>query len=612
MTNKELNILFLEDNPLDVDLAKIALRQAGLSCKFTVSETRKDFIENLNESIDVILADYTLPQYNAIDALKDIKEHGLDVPVIIVTGTVSEEVAVECIKQGAADYLLKDRLARLGAAINQALEEKKLQKAKVLAEEELRKSEERYRFLVEFSPDPVILYFGDILNYANQACLDTLGASSLEEVVGKTAYDFVHPEDYDLLRDRDHRTQTEGETLPADIVRTLTLDGRTIYVEVKTSRIDIQNEKGEQAYLTVFRDLSDRVHREKELQAIGTISEALRMATDPAEVVPVLLDEVTRLLEADGALLGICDSNTKDLIFTAGHGIYVDIEEGYFIKSDSVPEYVYQTRDIYLLSADGIEVGKTGLDKTPLEAAKSIVVIPLIAQEKSIGVMGIGKSIDISEQDIRLLRAIGDIAGTGLHRAFLQEEMEANFVETVVALANTLEVRHTQTADHSQKMALFAVETFRLLADSEEDLQIIRWGALLHDIGKIGIPDDILQKDGPLTDEEWETIKKHPEIGAEIVAPIRKLADVAPIVRAHQEKFDGTGYPFGLKGEEIPLGARVLAVVDAYSAMTEDRVYRKAIGKEAAIKELKDCAGKDFDPQVVEAFIEIIDEFGGK
>jgi len=193
-----LNILFLEDNPLDVDLAIVALKQAGIECAYDRVDTRQEFIDSLNDSLDIILADYTLPQYNALEALSDLKEKGLDIPVVIITGTISEEVAVECIKQGAADYLLKDRLTRLGPAINQVLEEKKLRQAKAQAEQELIASEERYRFLTEFSPDAIILQFGDDISYINQAGLDMLGASSLEEVIGMSTFTpakiIKHPE----------------------------------------------------------------------------------------------------------------------------------------------------------------------------------------------------------------------------------------------------------------------------------------------------------------------------------------------------------------------------------------------------------------------------------
>jgi len=156
-------------------------------------------------------------------------------------------------------------------------------------------------------------------------------------------------------------------------------------------------------------------------------------------------------------------------------------------------------------------------------------------------------------------------------------------------------------------LATWAQAVARALACSEEEVQRVYWGALLHDIGKIGVPDEILRKAGPLTDEEWELMKRHPELGAEIVAPVENLVDVAPIIRSHQEKYDGSGYPDGLRGEEIPLGARILAVVDAYGAMTDERVYRKARSPEDAVAELRRCAGTHFDPEIVEVFLDVLE-----
>jgi len=143
----------------------------------------------------------------------------------------------------------------------------------------------------------------------------------------------------------------------------------------------------------------------------------------------------------------------------------------------------------------------------------------------------------------------------------------------------------------------------RRLQCSEKEIEAICWAALLHDIGKIGIPDEILHKPSTLTDEEWCRMKQHPEIGANIVGNIKKLKTAIPLIRHHHEHFDGTGYPSGLSGEQIPLGARILSVVDAYGAMIDRRVYRPARDPEEAVSELRRKAGKQFDPQVVNAFL---------
>ena len=136
-------------------------------------------------------------------------------------------------------------------------------------------------------------------------------------------------------------------------------------------------------------------------------------------------------------------------------------------------------------------------------------------------------------------------------------------------------------------------------------LRDIRLGALLHDVGKIGIPDSILQKPGPLTPEEWKLMKKHPDLGARLLERIKFLEGAIPIVLNHQERFDGTGYPKGFRGKEIPLGARIFAVVDTFDSMTSDRPYRKALNYQAALKEIRENAGTQFDPEVAAVFTTI-------
>lgn len=185
------------------------------------------------------------------------------------------------------------------------------------------------------------------------------------------------------------------------------------------------------------------------------------------------------------------------------------------------------------------------------------------------------------------------------------QELERANLETALALAKAIDARDTYTGAHSDRIAELAAALAQSLNVDAEDAYALRLGARLHDIGKIGVPDDILRKPGELTEQEWALMKLHPVIGAEILALVRPLHRVIPIVKHHQERYDGTGYPDGLAGEEIPLGARILAVVDAYSAMTDDRAYRRGLGPEEALAELERGAGTQFDPKVVEAFLRL-------
>jgi putative nucleotidyltransferase with HDIG domain len=185
-----------------------------------------------------------------------------------------------------------------------------------------------------------------------------------------------------------------------------------------------------------------------------------------------------------------------------------------------------------------------------------------------------------------------------------QEGSDGNLA-AVLALTDVLDIRDAGTATHSQTVGRYAESIARELGFSPELVERVRLAGILHDVGKIAVPDAVLRKPGPLTDEEFDQMRPHPEVGAVIVDGA-DLKDVASWVMAHHERPDGRGYPHGLKGDEIPLEARILAVADAYEAMTVDRVYRKALGADEARMELIRCAGSQFDARVVEAFLIVL------
>ena len=181
-------------------------------------------------------------------------------------------------------------------------------------------------------------------------------------------------------------------------------------------------------------------------------------------------------------------------------------------------------------------------------------------------------------------------------------ERERTYDTTLVALANALDVRDSETGGHSDRVLRYMELIIKELGISGSDVAFLRRGALLHDIGKIGVPDHILRKPAALSESEWATMRKHPEYGARIISGIPFLEDVARIVRHHHERWDGNGYPDRLRGEEIPLGARVFAIADSFDAMTSDRPYRRAMSVEAACGEITRCRGTQFDPAIVDAF----------
>jgi putative nucleotidyltransferase with HDIG domain len=245
------------------------------------------------------------------------------------------------------------------------------------------------------------------------------------------------------------------------------------------------------------------------------------------------------------------------------------------------------------------------------EGPRSFLGVPLWTRNRFVGVLCLGGKRTgerFTRDDLSLLSTLGSQAALAIYNAQLYEAREQALLDTIAALAHAIEAKDGYTIQHCEKMTGRAVALAQAMELSSEDIENIRMGAILHDIGKIGIPDAVLNKPGRLTPEEYDLMKQHAAIGARIVQSVGALQGVVPIVRYHQERFDGSGYPEGLKGETIPIGARIVGVVDTYGAMTEDRIYRPTPGHDAALAELQRLSGRQFDPEVVKAFIELLDE----
>ena len=236
------------------------------------------------------------------------------------------------------------------------------------------------------------------------------------------------------------------------------------------------------------------------------------------------------------------------------------------------------------------------------------VVAPLKLEGGRVGALTatIGERV-IDARELRLLAGLAHQAKLAIENAEHYDNLERTFVSTVASLANALEANDEYTSSHARWITDMSLLVGRDLKLDRDAMKRLEFGALFHDIGKIGIPSEILQKAGPLTDEEFEIIKQHPELGEKILAPIERLADVRPIVRACHERWDGLGYPDGKSGQEIPIEARIVLVCDAFHAMTTDRPYRKALAAEEAVSRLREAAGSQFDPTVVEAFTRLFE-----
>jgi putative nucleotidyltransferase with HDIG domain len=245
------------------------------------------------------------------------------------------------------------------------------------------------------------------------------------------------------------------------------------------------------------------------------------------------------------------------------------------------------------------------LHRNPRTDPGSELSLPIRVAGSIWGVMNLEQEEQhaFGDEDLLLAHIVAGQVGAAIYRCQLVDELEGAFLTTLGVLADAVELQDAYTADHANEVAELAVRVGKRMGIAGPELDRLRYGALLHDVGKIGIPGELLRKAGPLTPEERSRMDAHTAIGARMLERIPFLAPVAPLVRSAHERVDGGGYPDGLAGDEIPRGAMIIATCDAYHAMTSDRSYRQAMGMDAAIRELRAYAGTQFDSGVVESLI---------
>ena len=233
-----------------------------------------------------------------------------------------------------------------------------------------------------------------------------------------------------------------------------------------------------------------------------------------------------------------------------------------------------------------------------------LLTIPIIIEGEVKGVINLDNNTSFATDTISLLKSFSEQAAVAINNARLYQKIQDSYFEIVKALAQAIEAKDPYTHGHSERVMEYAVQIAQKLGLPEEEIESLRYAAILHDIGKIGVRGIVLNNPNGLTDEEYDEIKKHPLVGESIIEPIELLQPIRPLIRHHHEWYNGKGYPDGLSGENIPLGARILVVADAYDAMKFDRPYRKALTEETVARELRQGSGTQFEPKIVEVFLE--------
>jgi PAS domain S-box-containing protein/putative nucleotidyltransferase with HDIG domain len=360
----------------------------------------------------------------------------------------------------------------------------------------------------------------------------------------------------------------------------------------------------------LYKESNDRLaeltNKVETIKAMGQLDREILSTIDRSEILKSAAVLTSRLIPCDRVAVLLRNGSTYSVVTEWGAGRFMEVKYDISRSHFNIIESRQASLSIPDLSKDNVDC-TYHKDQRSI-GIKSSFVVPLINKGEVMGTLDIG-SLEYGKLTSSHLSTAEKIAAqitVALENARLYEDLEHLLVNTITSLAHTIDAKSPWTKGHSERVTGFAVEIAKEMGLKEKDINHIKLCGILHDIGKIGTYDVVLDKPGKLTDEEFALVKKHPEKGAEILAPIKQLKDIVPGILYHHERYDGKGYPFGIKGDDIPLCASILSVADSFDSMTADRPYRKSPGIEYAIAELKRCSGSQFNPRIVEVFLSVL------
>lgn len=486
---------------------------------------------------------------------------------------------------------------------------------------EIRGNEARFRALVQHSDDIVTVHTAEKSFAYQSPSLQRFLGYAPEALEGRNPLDFVHPDDMAVAKDAIRRT-LKGET--AGIIsefRFRRADGS--WAQLETVATNLLQDPSVRGIVLTSRDVTRRKEAQRtirqqleRLKALRAIDTAIGATSDLKHTLAVLLEQVTAQLGVDAADVLLLDPGTQTFSFAAGRGMRTDVNRHLHLHlGESFAGHAARDRVVVrvpdLLREPGAFARSALLRE---EMFIAYFAAPLITKNQVVGVLEVfhRSPMDPSPEWVEFLETLAGQAAIALDNSTLFENLQRSNAELALAYdvtlqgwSKALELRDQETLGHTERVVELTVRLCRAAGIPEADLLHVRRGALLHDIGKMGIPDGILLKPGPLNPDEWAVMKRHVDYARELLAPIDFLRPALAIPCGHHERWDGSGYPLGLRGEAIPLAARAFAVVDIWDALCFDRPYRLAWPPEKVTAYLREEAGRLLDPHLVELFLSL-------
>jgi PAS domain S-box-containing protein/putative nucleotidyltransferase with HDIG domain len=582
---RPLQVLYVEHSSMDIDLTRRHLAQHApfirLDTLLAGAEALKQMaVQDFASKYDVLLLDYSMPGWNTLEMLKELRQvRGLDLPVVLVTGQGNQDLALQALKLGASDYLIKSTgyLNQLPSVLDNAFHAVQM----VREHKALEESEKRFRLLAEHAIDIIFRLrlsptFG--FEYVSPA---------VSTIIGYTPEEFYADPDLILkMIYPDDRQQLEAiiaVTIPPEqphVLRWIRKDGSMVWTELRSRTFF--DEAGQPVALEgINRDVTERMQSEERLRLLSAGIDAAANSI--------------MLTRADGIIQWVNPAFTALTGYLADEVIGQDdrlLNTGR--QADEFSRRVWQN----ILAGRPWHGERVSQRKDGTTFAEELTITPVINEQ--------GETTHF----ISVMQDISSRKQGEEERARLFEELFRAYNATIEGWSYALDLRDRDTEGHTRRVTEMAMRLARAMGYDEEQLLQVRRGALLHDIGKMAIPDRILHKEGPLNDEEWVIMRKHPVYSFELISSIDFLRPALDIPHYHHERWDGSGYPEKLKGEGIPLTARIFAVVDVWDALRFDRPYRKAWNQEKVLEYIRSQSGIQFDPHVVEVFLELVEKIG--